>query len=89
MYVLAIDLPGHSLSSHISSGGCDTDLTWILEMKRIVDHLKWPEFSIIAHSVGANASLNFALLFPDLVQRVVTLDTVKLAIFLIDELRIV
>jgi pimeloyl-ACP methyl ester carboxylesterase len=86
MYVLAIDLPGHGLSSHIPSGVPYTDLTWVFEIKRIVDYLKWTKFSIIAHSMGANASLHFALLFQDLVERVITLDTVKPAVFPINEL---
>jgi pimeloyl-ACP methyl ester carboxylesterase len=86
MYVLAIDLPGHGLSSHIPSGVPYTDLTWISEIKRVVDYLKWTKFSIIAHSMGANASLHFALLFHDLVERVITLDTVKPAVYPIDEL---
>ncbi len=36
--------------------------------------------------MGANASLHFALLFQDLVERVITLDTVKPAVFPINEL---
>jgi len=86
MYVLCVDLPGHGLSSHLPPGVPYTDLTWILEIKQVVDHLKWTKFSILAHSMGANASLHFALLFPDLVERVITLDTVKPAVFPIDEL---
>ena len=38
--------------------------------------------------MGANASLNFANLFPNLVERVITLDTVKPAVFPINELAV-
>ncbi|CAG2178088.1 unnamed protein product [Oppiella nova] len=85
MYVLAVDLPGHGFSSHLPEGGLYTDLTWVIELKRIVDHLKWTKFSMLGHSMGANASLHFALLFPDLVERVITIDTVKPAVFPVTE----
>ncbi|CAG2120016.1 unnamed protein product, partial [Medioppia subpectinata] len=85
MYVLCVDLPGHGFSSHLPTGAFYTDLTWVIEMKRIVDHLKWTKFTLLGHSMGANASLNFALLYPDLVERVITIDTVKPAVFPVSE----
>ncbi|XP_054161628.1 serine hydrolase-like protein [Oppia nitens] len=85
LYVLCVDLPGHGFSSHLPKGAVYTDLTWIMELKRIVDHLNWTKFSILSHSMGANASLSFAVMFPDLVDRVITLDTVKPAVFPINE----
>ena len=57
-----------------------------MELKRVVDHLQWSQFTFLSHSMGANASLQFAVLFPDLVEKVITLDTVKPAVFPTNEL---
>lgn len=75
---LAIDLPGHGLSSHLPKG-CfyhTIDLVPLLEEIRI--KLKWERLSIIAHSMGSIISFFYASLYPDNVNFVVALDTLKM-----------
>lgn len=75
---LAIDLPGHGFSSHLPDG-CfyhAIDIVPILEEIRL--YFKWERLSIIAHSMGAIASFFYATLFPDNVDLVCALDTLKM-----------
>lgn len=75
---LAIDLPGHGYSSHLPKG-CyyhTVDLVPILEEIRL--KYKWKRLSLIAHSMGAIISFFYASLFPDKVDFVCALDTLKM-----------
>lgn len=75
---LAIDLPGHGFSSHLPKG-CyyhSIDLVPLLEEIRV--KLKWDRLSLISHSMGAIVSFFYAAVFPDRVDLVVALDTLKM-----------
>ena len=87
MYIVALDLPGHGSSSHLPNGVPYTDLTWVIEIIRTLQYLEWDSnVSIIAHSMGANASVEVAALFPEMITNLVMLDTLKLRIFPTDQL---
>lgn len=77
LYVVAFDMTGHGLSSHLPQGVCYSEITFLLDIKRVLDYLKWNKVTIMAHSMGANISLQFAATYPNLVERIVTIDTVK------------
>lgn len=82
MYIVAIDLPGHGSSTHLPPGLPYTDLTWVVEIKRVLDYLDWKEgVTFISHSMGANASLELAAVYPDVVENLVMLDTIKPRVF--------
>ncbi|RWS01808.1 serine hydrolase-like protein, partial [Dinothrombium tinctorium] len=76
-YVLAIDLPGHGLSSHLPAGVPYTDYQYTIEIRKIVDHLGWKKYSFMGHSMGGMIALFFASFYPDEVQMVVCLDVLK------------
>lgn len=74
---LALDLPGHGLSSHYPAG-CFyhiNDMASILEELRAM--FKWERISLIAHSMGVLVSFVYATLFPMRVDFVCALDTLK------------
>lgn len=74
---LAIDLPGHGLSDQVPYGisyNLD-DAVRLLEEIRLL--YKWDKISIIAHSMGAIISFVYASFFPESVDLVVALDTLK------------
>ncbi|RWS25305.1 serine hydrolase-like protein [Leptotrombidium deliense] len=75
VHVIAMDEPGGGHSSKLPIGADLSQFTIIKEMKRVVNHLKWTNFSIIGHSYGAFNSILFASIYPRLVQSVVALDT--------------
>lgn len=87
MYIVAIDLPGHGFSSHLPKGVPYTDLTWVIAIRQVLEFLNWKSnVTIIAHSMGALASLDFAALYPEIVTRLVMIDTIKPRIYESDQL---
>lgn len=75
--VVAIDIPGHGLSTHLFPGThffpycVDT-------LKLVIDELGWSSSpsNIIGHSMGAGISMLFTGVFPDLVRKCVLIDQV-------------
>ncbi|GIY72845.1 serine hydrolase-like protein 2 [Caerostris extrusa] len=65
LYIVAIDAPGHGLSSHLPAGTWYHYMDYMVEIKKIVDYLKWDKFSIIGHSVGGVMSLLYSSIFPN------------------------
>lgn len=74
----AIDLPGHGFSSHLPKGFYyhTIDLVPLLEEIRV--KMKWNRLSLISHSMGAIVSFFYASLFPERVDLIVALDTLKM-----------
>lgn len=87
MYIVAMDLPGHGSSSHLPKGVPYTDSTWVIAIKQVLEYLNWKSnVTIIAHSMGALASLDFAALFPEIVTRLIMIDTIKPRLYEPDKL---
>ena len=59
LHIVAIDEPGVGLSSHKPPGSEYGRWHTLLEMKRVVDHLKWKKFTIIGHSQGLHSITTF------------------------------
>ncbi|XP_054159164.1 probable serine hydrolase [Oppia nitens] len=77
LYIVALDFPGHGLSSHLLDGCPYHDLVFLMDLKRVVDHLKWSEFTILGHSMGAAIGLFYSCLYPKNVTKLIALDMVK------------
>lgn len=74
---LAIDCPGHGLSSHLPKG-CFyhmNDMVAILEEIRI--KYSWQKLSLIGHSMGAIVSFTYSSLYPTRVDMVCAIDTLR------------
>ncbi|KAH9392475.1 hypothetical protein TYRP_005554 [Tyrophagus putrescentiae] len=78
-YIVAIDFPGHGLSSHLPAGSPYNDIIFVVELERVIQKLGWKErpFTILGHSMGAAIALFYACLYPKAVQRIVALDMIK------------
>lgn len=74
---LAIDLPGHGRSSHISGAMNYNVLDYIFVLNDLKEKLQWSKISLMAHSMGSISSFIFAAMFPDKVDMVIALDTLK------------
>ncbi|KAK2818040.1 hypothetical protein Q7C36_021973 [Tachysurus vachellii] len=72
---VAVDLPGHGLSSHRPAGVFYTFPTYIADVRRVIEALQWKRFSIIGHSMGGNISGMLCVLYPDMVEALVLLDS--------------
>lgn len=73
--LLAIDLPGHGMSSHYPPG-MHYYIFWdgISLIRRIVEHYKWGKITLMGHSLGGALSFMYAATFPDDVDRYISLD---------------
>lgn len=69
-----MDLPGHGLSSHFPSGMYFSVMDCVFTLRRVVDHLGWNQFILIAHSFGSHIAIYFAALFGDSISRIVLID---------------
>lgn len=69
---VAIDLPGHGLSTHFPPGMLYLmpDI-WLL-YRRVLKHFNWEKISIVAHSMGAQFSFMFAGTHPNTVDKLVS-----------------
>lgn len=73
--VLCIDLPGHGLSSHYPEGQYYY-IFWdgLHFIRRIVQHFKWQKITLMGHSLGGGISFLYAAVFPDDVQKYISID---------------
>uniref|UniRef100_A0A1Y1LD67 AB hydrolase-1 domain-containing protein n=2 Tax=Photinus pyralis TaxID=7054 RepID=A0A1Y1LD67_PHOPY len=75
--ILCIDLPGHGFSSHYPKGQTYY-IFWdgVYHVRRIVKHFKWEKFSIMGHSLGGAIGFLYASIYPDEVDKLISLDIV-------------
>ncbi|XP_055549496.1 probable serine hydrolase [Wyeomyia smithii] len=74
---LAIDLPGHGLSSDLPNGMMYHLADTSLHILRIMQTYNWTRVSLVAHSLGAIMSYIFIGLFPELVDLFVAIDALQ------------
>ncbi|XP_026305242.1 serine hydrolase-like protein 2 isoform X1 [Piliocolobus tephrosceles] len=74
-YYVAMDFGGHGLSSHYSPGVPYYQQTFVSEIRRVVADLKWNRFSILGHSFGGIVGGMFSCMFPEMVNKLILLDS--------------
>lgn len=74
---LALDLPGHGLSSHIPNAMNYNVMDYMFVLNDLKEKFGWPKISLLAHSMGSISSFIFTALNPDKVDMVIALDTIK------------
>ncbi|XP_075164687.1 putative serine hydrolase [Haematobia irritans] len=77
MSFLALDMPGHGLSSWLPDGLLYHSLDYVALINRIMDEFKWDTISIIGHSMSSINSFVYAALFPAKVDLLIGLDVLK------------
>jgi len=75
--LVAIDYPGHGLSSHAPAGSTYHYLDGVTHIERITRHLGWKNFSLLGHSMGAGMCSVHASLYPDKVDALIMIDLIK------------
>lgn len=73
-HFVAIDHPGCGLSSHKPAGSQYTEFSTVFEMRRVVIDLGWDKIFLLAHSLGAQLSFLFSLVYPFQVRSLVSID---------------
>ncbi|XP_037035055.1 serine hydrolase-like protein [Bradysia coprophila] len=74
---LAIDLPGHGLSSRYPDGMIYSHIDYLYTLVLICKKLQWEKVSLMAHSMGAIIGFLFAAAYPEKCDMVVSFDTLK------------
>lgn len=75
--LIAIDFPGHGLSSQLPYGSMYHYLEASLLIERIRKYYKWDKFSLIGHSMGGGHGVCYSGLFPDKVEHLIMIDLVR------------
>ncbi|XP_057597659.1 serine hydrolase-like protein 2 [Hippopotamus amphibius kiboko] len=74
-YYVAMDFGGHGLSSHYSPGFLYNHQNYVNEVRRVVAALQWNRFSLVCHSFGGIVGGMFSCIFPEMVDKLVLLET--------------
>jgi pimeloyl-ACP methyl ester carboxylesterase len=75
--LVVLDQPGHGFSSHYPPGmsyGMGDAFTCV---RRVLEHLGWERCSILGHSMGGGIGLWYTAMFPEQVERLVTIDLIS------------
>jgi len=74
---LAVDLPGHGLSSRLPNGVAYDHMGTIYMLQCLQNEYKWETMSLMGHSLGSIISFLYSAIFPDKVDMVIGLDALK------------
>lgn len=73
----AFDLPGHGHSYHLPVGLFYDYMHFVYLLSSIRGHFNWDRISIIGHSMGSIVAFVYAAIFPENVDLLIGLDTLK------------
>lgn len=79
--ILAIDLPGHGLSSWMPPGAMYNEVIYVLLLQRLKTYFGWEKLKILAHSLGAQITFWYTSVFPEQTDFVIALDALKIPSF--------
>ena len=74
LHIIAFDEPGCGFSSPKPKGMYYESLGTLVDMRRIVKHMKWEKVTLIGHSKGAYYSFMYAAIFPAGVTQLISCD---------------
>ncbi|GBP98502.1 Probable serine hydrolase [Eumeta japonica] len=77
MAFLALDMPGHGLSSWLPEGMAYHSIDYVVPLRRLMEEYKWDTISLMAHSMGSINAFVFSALMPDKVDLYIGLDILK------------
>ncbi len=72
--LLVLDFAGHGFSDHRPRHTPYIGMLNIQEIIGVADQLKWENFSLMGHSMGAEVSTHIIGLYPDRVERLLAID---------------
>ncbi|MDP2714014.1 alpha/beta fold hydrolase [Rheinheimera sp.] len=73
--LLALEFPGHGHSGHRSADAHYYFFDWVQDLVALCRQQQWQQLSIIGHSMGAMVATALAAAFPELVAKLVLIDS--------------
>ena len=75
-HVVAYDNIGHGYSSHeTASSNSYTMAPYLGRCRDMIETLKWDKCSVVGHSLGASVAILFAGTYPEIVEKIVLIDS--------------
>ncbi|KAI9587076.1 probable serine hydrolase [Glossina fuscipes] len=71
---LAIDIPGHGLSSWLPEGTLYHSIDLLVLIRLLMEEYKWDKISLLGHSLSSQNAFVFAGLFPNKIDLMIGLD---------------
>ncbi|MDP4534666.1 alpha/beta hydrolase [Alkalimonas collagenimarina] len=73
--LLALDFPGHGHSSHRSADAHYYFFDWVHDLVALCRQQQWQQLTVIGHSMGGMVATALAASFPELVAKLVLIDS--------------
>src|SRR5690606_665153 len=73
--LLALEFPGHGHSSHRGADAHYYFFDWVQDLVALCRQQHWQQLTIIGHSMGGMVATALAAAFPELVERLVLIDS--------------
>ena len=74
--ILAIDLPGHGLSSWLPRGIPYDNKAYIQTVRLIAKHYSWDKVKFLGHSLGGIICFDYARIFPEETEFIISIDSI-------------
>ncbi|MEW6996561.1 alpha/beta fold hydrolase [Colwelliaceae bacterium BS250] len=75
---VAIDWPGHGLSTHRSADAHYHFIDWSYDLLQLIDQQNWPSVNLIGHSMGGMVATLFTSAFNDKVNNLLLIEAIGL-----------
>lgn len=73
-HIVALDQSGVGHSSHKPPGADYTDFSNVLDMRRVLQYLKWDKVILMSHSYGSHLSFLYCCVYPKQVEAFISID---------------
>ncbi|KAK5645544.1 hypothetical protein RI129_006844 [Pyrocoelia pectoralis] len=79
--ILAVDFPGHGLSSPLPPGIFYHPIDSVITLRRITKYFNWEKVSLLGHSLGAILCYVYSTLYPNTVDFLICMEGLKPLVF--------
>lgn len=74
-YIVALDMPGHGLSSHRNHGAHYHLIDFPYDLHELVESQEWQSFILMGHSMGGIIATLYAGCFPEYVSKLISIES--------------
>lgn len=75
--IVAVDIAGHGLTDHFPPDLSYNYLDSLVVIERLTRQLEWNKFSFLGHSLGGCMAITYAGIFPEKVDKIVSIDAIR------------